>query len=148
MELAAKLDNYGRPAWIAVMVLGFILFWPIGLAILGYMIWSGRMGCSKRHGPGRWYNSRSENGGSHRWGRKQRFAASGNSAFDEYREETLRRLEEEAKEFDDFLANLRHAKDKAEFDQFMNNRRSRPDVDPDVTDIDDASGNPAPNPSH
>ncbi|MHA1569148.1 MAG: DUF2852 domain-containing protein, partial [Alphaproteobacteria bacterium] len=44
MELVAKLDDYGRPAWIAIMVVGFILFWPIGLAILAYLIWSGRMG--------------------------------------------------------------------------------------------------------
>jgi hypothetical protein len=40
--------------------------------------------------------------------------------------ETLRRLEEEQKEFRDFLERLRHAKDKAEFDQFMADRRSRP----------------------
>lgn len=52
------------------------------------------------------------------------FASSGNRAFDEYREETLRRLEEEAKEFHAFLQRLRHAKDKAEFDQFMAERRS------------------------
>jgi hypothetical protein len=34
----------------------------------------------------------------------------------------LRRLEEEAKEFQAFLQRLRHAKDKAEFDQFMAER--------------------------
>ena len=48
-----------------------------------------------------------------------------NRAFDEYREETLRRLEEEQREFHDFLARLRRAKDKAEFDQFMSERRTR-----------------------
>jgi Protein of unknown function (DUF2852) len=42
----------------------------------------------------------------------------------EYREETLRRLEEEQREFHDFLARLRMAKDKAEFDQFMAERRT------------------------
>ena len=36
-EVVATLDDYGRPAWIVVMVLGFILFWPIGLAILAYL---------------------------------------------------------------------------------------------------------------
>ena len=35
MELASKIDDYGKPAWIGVMVLGFIVFWPVGLAILG-----------------------------------------------------------------------------------------------------------------
>lgn len=48
---------------------------------------------------------------------------SGNRAFDEYRTETLRRLEEEQREFRDFLEQLRQAKDKAEFDQFMAQRR-------------------------
>lgn len=50
------------------------------------------------------------------------FTSSGNHAFDEYREETLKRLEDEAKEFQAFLKRLRHAKDKAEFDQFMAER--------------------------
>jgi hypothetical protein len=51
---------------------------------------------------------------------------SGNAAFDEYRAETLRRLEAEQREFADFLAHLRDAKDKAEFDAFMAERRARP----------------------
>ena len=50
--------------------------------------------------------------------------SSGNRAFDEYRQDTLRRLEEEQREFQDFLARLRMAKDKAEFDQFMAERRT------------------------
>ncbi len=50
-------------------------------------------------------------------------ASSGNRAFDEYRAETLRRLEEEQRDFRAFLDRLRHAKDKAEFDQFMAERR-------------------------
>ena len=49
--------------------------------------------------------------------------STGNRAFDEYREATLRRLEEEVDEFQAFLQRLRHAKDKAEFDQFMAERR-------------------------
>ena len=48
-QAEAFLDEYGRGTWIAAFVLGFILFWPLGLAILGYTLWSGRMGCwSKR----------------------------------------------------------------------------------------------------
>lgn len=61
--------------------------------------------------------------GSDWWGSSR---SSGNRAFDEYRAETLRRLEEEQREFRDFLDRLRHAKDKAEFDQFMAERRNRP----------------------
>lgn len=126
MELAAKLDDYGKPAWIVVMVLGFFIFWPIGLAILGYMIWSGRMGCWKYGGPGRWHDQRGErkrSSGNGWFGGERRPPSSGNAAFDEYRAETLRRLEDEQVEFMDFLERLRHAKDKAEFDQFMAERK-------------------------
>ncbi len=48
---------------------------------------------------------------------------SGNRAFDEYREETLKRLEQEQAEFFEFLERLRFAKDKSEFDQFLSERR-------------------------
>ena len=50
----------------------------------------------------------------------------GNRAFDDYRMETLRRLEEEQTEFKDFLDRLRHAKDKEEFDAFMAQHKQRP----------------------
>ena len=50
---------------------------------------------------------------------------SGHQAFDDYRTETLRRLEEEQREFQEFLRRLRAAKDKQEFDQFMDERRGR-----------------------
>jgi hypothetical protein len=63
-------------------------------------------------------------GGRGTWWQPQ--ASSGNRAFDEYREETLKRLEEEQQEFRDFLDRLRFAKDKTEFDQFMAERRDRP----------------------
>lgn len=39
------LDGKGKGAWIAAMVLGFIVFWPVGLALLAYMIWSNKMSC-------------------------------------------------------------------------------------------------------
>ena len=52
--------------------------------------------------------------------------SSGNRAFDEYRTETLQRLEEEQVEFRNFLDRLRHAKDKEEFDQFMAQHKTRP----------------------
>ncbi|MEM7225579.1 MAG: DUF2852 domain-containing protein [Pseudomonadota bacterium] len=122
MELAAKLDQFGKPGWIVVMVLGFIVFWPIGLGILAYLIWSGRMGFWRHGGPGRWHYTRSDC----RRAKKHGGPSSGNHAFDEYREETLRRLEDEQEEFKSFLERLRRAKDKAEFDQFMAERGQRP----------------------
>ena len=57
-------------------------------------------------------------------------SSTGNRAFDEYRAETLRRLEEEQREFKEFLDRLRHAKDKAEFDDFMAERGRRPQAPP------------------
>jgi hypothetical protein len=55
--------------------------------------------------------------------------SSGNRAFDDYRADTLRRLEDEQREFREFLARLRLAKDKTEFDQFMAERGNRPSPD-------------------
>jgi len=137
MVVAQRLDEFGKPAWIAVMVLGFIVWWPVGLAILGFMIWSGRMGC----GRGRWGRWKSERWG-HRGGSNHRMHGSGNTAFDEYKAETLKRLEDEQQEFLDYLDRLRQAKDKAEFDQFMNDRRNRPQAPPSAPD-DAPQGSPA-----
>jgi Protein of unknown function (DUF2852) len=138
MPIVAMLDEFGRPAWIVLMILGFVFWWPLGLATLAFIIGSGRMSCwNHHHGMDRWQckmdrlqakmdRMRSKMGGDW-WGTPP---SSGNRAFDEYRTETLRRLEEEQREFRDFLDRLRHARDKAEFDQFMAERRSRPQGSP------------------
>jgi Fe-S cluster assembly ATPase SufC len=119
MQLVAKLDDYGKPAWIAVMIVSFIIFWPIGLAILLYLIWSGRMAFWKD--AGRDLAGQARRGcGLYRSFRQP--PSTGNRAFDEYRAEALRRLEDEQKEFTDFLERLRKARDKTEFDQFMAER--------------------------
>jgi hypothetical protein len=137
-----------RPLGIVAMILGFILWWPIGLALLFYMIWSGRMGCWARRNraayqAGNWQDGSQGGNWGGNWGagpfgmfrgwcapQQQAAPTSGNRAFDEYRAETLRRLEEEQKEFGSFLDRLRFAKDKAEFDQFMAERRQRPPQPP------------------
>ena len=132
MNVAAKLDDFGRPAWIALTVLGFIVYWPVGVAILLFGLWSGRMGCWKHGGHGRWqqeFRDRMQ-GAAGRWCGGRQARSSGNAAFDEYREETLRRLEDEQREFMEFLDRLRRAKDKAEFDQFMSDRGRRPQPGP------------------
>ncbi len=136
--MVARLDDWGKPAWIAAMIAGFVLFWPIGLLILGYMIWSGRMGCNSQRGAWgenrqlRWerkierMREKMDQWAAHRDSRASSgFSSTGNRAFDEYRSETIRRLEEEANQFRDYLERLRHAKDKAEFDRFMEDRRNR-----------------------
>jgi len=122
MPVVAKLDELGKPAWIALIVLAFFAFWPLGLAILAYVIWSGRMGCWSNRGVSRWQDNARRMGPTGTWWTTP--PSSGNRAFDEYRAETLRRLEEEQEEFKGFLERLRMAKDKAEFDQFMADRRS------------------------
>lgn len=129
-QIATKLDGIGTPAWIAVMVLGFVIWWPLGLATLAFILWSGRMGCHAR-GSARWEHKmqrmhekmermKGRMESSPFWGHSP---SSGNAAFDEYKQETLRRLEEEQNEFRSFLDRLRMSKDRAEFDQFMAERR-------------------------
>ncbi len=58
--------------------------------------------------------------------RRSGFQPSGNSAFDAYKADTLRRLEDEQSAFEAFLKRLRDAKDKSEFDQFMDDRARGP----------------------
>jgi len=129
----AWLDSKGKGAWIAAMVLGFIFFWPVGIALLAYMIWSKRMlksSCRKR--------SHHMHRGFHA------MKSSGNSAFDAYKADTLARLEQEQSDFEAFLARLRAAKDKAEFDQFMDERaRHAGDEAEDEATDDDAATRPA-----
>src|ERR1700682_6213393 len=122
MPIVAKLDELGKPAWIALMILGFVVWWPVGLATLAFIIGSGRMSCWKGGGMSRWHGGGEHIPNAGTWWQPSR--SSGNRAFDEYRSETLQRLEEEQREFREFLARLRMAKDKAEFDQFMAERRT------------------------
>ena len=159
---AGLLMFLGFWAWwplglVVLMLLGFWAWWPLGLVILAFIIWSSRMGCWSHCGRngryqgddrsdrnmGRWQSKmermqdkmerlrdRMDRGrGGDWWGRPQ---SSGNRAFDDYRTETLRRLEDEQREFKEFLERLRFAKDRSEFDQFMSERRNRPDNKPSV----------------
>ena len=135
MHLAERLDDIGKPAWIALMIVSFIIWWPVGLAILAFLFWSGRMGCG-HHGRMSWQERRERwREAREEWRAMKRgdygaMRSSGNAAFDNYRTETLKRLEEEQKEFTGFLDRLRRAKDQAEFDQFMAERRNKPAGEP------------------
>lgn len=131
-DLVAKMDGYGKGAWIAAMILGFVIFWPLGLALLFFLIWSGRMGC--RHG--KWGHGKWDRDGhrGHWRGFRSAMRPSGNSAFDEYKADVIRKLEDEQEAFREFLDRLRKSKDKSEFEQFMSERR-------------DGSGGPAPEPA-
>ena len=132
---------------IVLMILGFIWWWPLGLLILAALIASGRIGWRRPvfagGGPmGCWSHDEHVNRWEDKLGRMQEKMdrvrtkmeerrgsfwgappTSGNRAFDDYRRETLRRLEDEQREFKEFLERLRFAKDRDEFDQFMADRR-------------------------
>jgi hypothetical protein len=113
----AWLDAKGKWAWIAVLVLAFVFVWPVGLALLAYMIWGKQMfarSCGHRR----------NHDHSHSWGRHALRAGqpTGNRAFDDYKAQALRRLEEEQEAFESFLQRLRTSKDKTEFDSFMDER--------------------------
>ncbi|WP_149586846.1 DUF2852 domain-containing protein [Tabrizicola flagellatus] len=112
----AWLDAKGKWAWIAFTVLGFVINPFLGLAILAYLIWGKQMfarSCGQRR-----------HAHDHSWGRHAMRAGqpTGNRAFDDYKAEALRRLEEEQEAFEAFLERLRASKDKTEFDSFMEER--------------------------
>jgi uncharacterized protein DUF2852 len=124
------------PIELLAMILGFIVFWPIGLAILGFKIWqrkSGYPGDLTTAAREKWHEARSAFGAN--WSGPRGFygRSTGNMAFDEWRaaeiarlEEERRKLEEAHREFAAFVENIRRAKDREEFERFMSERRSRP----------------------
>lgn len=141
-----------RPVELLAMILGFIIFWPIGLAILFLKIWQKREGradqdlvdfvqertsdmrsrCMARRA--RW--AETVDGASRDW--RPGFGGfgprpTGNSAFDNWRSAELARLEEERqklvqaeRDFAEHLDKLRRARDREEFERFMNERAQRP----------------------
>ncbi len=121
-----EMWSISRPLLIAATITGFIIWWPVGLALLFVAIWNKRVGRFMFGRDRAGQASASCSGWAGRKSGMGRSQSSGNSAFDEYKADTLRRLEEEQGEFAQFLDRLRFAKDKAEFDQFMAERRPRP----------------------
>lgn len=127
-----------RPAWtpatIALMVVGFVVFWPLGLAMLAYIIWGDRLDGFKRDvnraTDGIFAGCRRGADKAQRWGNGPRgMGRTGNVAFDDWRDKELERLAEERRkldetlaEFDEYARELRRAKDQQEFDRFMANR--------------------------
>lgn len=129
-QTEAWLDRKGKFAWIAATVLAFVVFWPLGLALLAYLIWSKRM--FKRTQCG----TRSSRSMRHEWTQShpRAYSSSGNTSFDSYKADALRRLEEEQEAFEAFIQRLRDAKDKAQFDSFMDDRaRANRETPVDVT---------------
>ncbi|MGU3574111.1 DUF2852 domain-containing protein [Brucellaceae bacterium C25G] len=136
-----KNTAFIRPAWtpatIALMVVGFFLYWPLGLAMLAYIIWGDRLDGFKRD-----VNATTDSvmqaarKGFKKFDGSSFDRSSGNAAFDEWRDQELDRLEEERRKLDDAKAEfelhmkeLRRARDREEFDRFMNSRSSKNGAD-------------------
>ncbi len=117
---------------IVLMVIGFAVFWPLGLAMLAWIIWGDEIAAKAEDLKGH-FRSFSER--TQGWqGQNGSRSRTGNAAFDEYRVQELRRLQEERRkleamraEFESFLAELRRVKDQEEFDGFMREFRNRTD---------------------
>lgn len=113
---------------IVLMIIGFAVFWPLGLAMLAWIIWGDEIGQKVEDLKGQ-FRSFSDRAPSFRTGP---FRDTGNAAFDEYREQETRRLDEERRrldkmraEFETFARELRRVKDQEEFDRFMRDFRNR-----------------------
>ncbi len=102
------------PIGIVAMVFGFMIAWPVGLAVLAYILWGGRVddlisdlvdtikGATRKTPP-----------------------SSGNAAFDDYKAATLRDLEAQQAEFAEYVDHLRQARDREEFEHFMKSKKSK-----------------------
>jgi hypothetical protein len=126
---ATRSCNRGR--WtalnIVLMIVGFAVFWPLGLAMLAWIIWGDEIGAKFEELKGQFRGFTERN--AHR---NASYGYAGNLAFDEYRARELERLAEERRqldamraEFDSFLKELRRVKDQEEFDRFMAEFRNR-----------------------
>jgi hypothetical protein len=124
VSAVARLNEWEhpRPIWILLLILSFWVSWPVGAVLLAYLMWSGRLEAWKRAGLKLWHERIGPMRHPGTWGPP---GSGGSNAFNEYRADTLQRLEDEKKEFQVFLERLRAAKDRAEFDQFISDRRDR-----------------------
>jgi hypothetical protein len=130
----ANSSHCGRMRWkpieLVAMILGFAVFWPIGLAILGWKFYQAKTqyaGDFGQFAQERWGEFEKRSGlGDMARGFGGGWQSSGNWAFDEWRKAELARLEEERrkifeaeKAFNEYLEGLRRAKDREEFERFM-----------------------------
>jgi biopolymer transport protein ExbB/TolQ len=140
MNQSALIRPQWTPATIALMVLGFVVFWPLGLAMLAFILFGERLSGFKRdanNGASRMFN-----GCRRAKARYEAHFSTGNVAFDDWRKAELDRLDEERRkldemreEFDSYVRELRRAKDQEEFDRFMRERRNRGSAQNGVVDL-------------
>jgi hypothetical protein len=123
-----------KPLELVAMILGFIFFFPVGLAILFWKIYQTKTAYAGDFGQfaqEKWggFERRCGSPGMARHFARSWPASSGNTAFDDWRKAELERLEEERRKifeaeraFNDYLDGLRRAKDREEFERFMASR--------------------------
>ena len=133
---ASRFCSRGR--WsalnIVLMIVGFAVFWPLGLAMLAWIIWGDEIGARTQELKSQ-FRSFSSRAPSYRSGPASAWnGRTGNLAFDDYREREMKRLDEERRkldgmraEFETFVTELRRVKDQEEFDRFMQDFRNRTD---------------------
>lgn len=114
---------------IPVTIVALNVFWPAGVLIAVILAWRG--GFAPTGTPSAPPRNIDEAVKSlmPTMARKEGQHTSGNASFDAYRHDMIERLETEQKTFEGFLTRLRDAKDQSEFDDFMNERAARVDVD-------------------
>jgi hypothetical protein len=126
-----------KPFEIAAMVLGFIVFWPIGLAILLAKVWQRKHGhqgdlfaFAREKAAGFQQSFYAQGGFGGESAARSDGRSTGNVAFDDWRKAELARLEAERRkladaerDFAQHIEELRRARDREEFDSFMRARK-------------------------
>jgi len=124
-----------RSLEIGAIVVGFIYWWPVGLALVAWKL-AGYPAFAEMRDAARRAASEFEGGRpASRFARAfeaaNRRDSSGNAAFDAYRRTELdrleaqrRALEEESRAFSEFVEELKRARDREQFDAFMAKRRA------------------------
>ena len=106
---------------IPVTIVALNVFWPAGVAIAIILAWRGGFAPTGRPSPA----PRNIEEAVHSLMPTSAQKTSGNASFDSYRADMIERLEVEQTNFENFLGRLRDAKDKSEFDDFMDERALR-----------------------
>ena len=101
------------PLAIFAVIMGFVVWWPLGFLAIGYILWGGSI-------DGLVDDAASQLKSYMSPARKP--AATGNAAFDAYKTQTLKRLEDEEAAFAAHIQKLREARDSEEFERFLSER--------------------------
>ena len=102
---------------IPVTIVALNVFWPGGIALAIILAWRGGFAPGQRAA-----QPIEETVKSLLPDAATAPQSSGNASFDAYRSDMIARLETEQTHFENFLGRLRDAKDKSEFDKFMDDR--------------------------